>query len=278
MTDAPFAGLGALLHGPSFRYFNELVRRVRRVIIVFVAAIAFFSTVGLAPITVNGLALVAPYPSLYNSISVGMVRAFEAHAVPQGMQLLNINAFDSMFASAEVSLLLGLLVVAPFAASELHRFVAPALYEGERRFIRSIALVGGALFAVGAALAYMFVLPLFFGFVKTFAVNMGAEPTMSVGSFMGMALALILVFGLAMETPVAMAMLTRLGFIRADTWKRNWRWGAVGSFAVALFISPGSSGGIMESAIGVTVFALYVVGIVVARLLERRGVKAAAWR
>ena len=52
----------------------------------------------------------------------------------------------------------------------------------------------------------------------------------------------------------------------------------LGSFAVALFISPGSSGGIMESAIGVTVFALYVVGIVVARLLERRGVKAAAWR
>ncbi|MGC9016133.1 MAG: twin-arginine translocase subunit TatC [Conexivisphaera sp.] len=259
---------------PLLSHINELLRRLRRILIALGATFFIVAAFGVRPVTLYGLTIPVPYPSLYNSIANYVIGAFIRDELPPGLRLININPFDPLFASLYVSFLLSLFVAVPIAVRELWAFVAPGLYRHERDMVKYALAPAFVLFASGAAFAYFIIVPFMMKFVLYYTRVLGVEPTISLRAFVNTVVSLTLATGLAFEYPLVMGALTYLGIVGARTWRRNWRWGVLGAFIIAWIISPGTTGGIMETVIGLTLSALYFVGVAAAHWIERRRMRS----
>ncbi|MFP3283605.1 MAG: twin-arginine translocase subunit TatC, partial [Nitrososphaeria archaeon] len=183
---------------------------------------------------------------------------------------ININPFDPLFASFYVSFLLSLFVAIPVAVRELWAFVSPGLYKHEKDMIKYAMLPALTLFASGAAFAYFIIVPFMMKFVLYYTRVLGVEPTLSLKAFVNTVVSLTMATGVAFEYPLVMGALTFLGVVGARTWRRNWRWGVLGAFVIAWIISPGTTGGVIETTIGIILSALYFIGVAAAYTIERR--------
>jgi len=153
---------------------------------------------------------------------------------------------------------------------ELWEFVAPGLYSHEKRIIKYIMAPAFALFAAGSAFAYFIIVPFMMRFIVLYTQVLGVEQTLSLKSFINTVVSLMLVSGLAFEYPLTMSMLTYVRVIAARTWKSGWRWGVLGAFVIAWMISPGTTGGVIETTIGLILSGLYFVGVATSYAIERR--------
>ncbi|BCU66937.1 twin-arginine translocase subunit TatC [Sulfolobales archaeon HS-7] len=249
-------------------YIRELSGRARRIIIAIIISFVIYMLFGIQTVTVFNHTIPIIFPSFYHSISVELVRFFIQHNVPKGMQVININPFDPLFSSMEIALLLSVFTVMPVILREVWGFISPALYEHEKRTLRLTVIPSMILFASGAAFAYFLIIPFLLLFVKYYALSLGVQPTLSVRAFINIIVSFIFAFGLAFQLPIVMSVLTKFGFVSSSTWMRNWRWGILVSFGIALIISPGTTGGIMETIIGLVLSSLYVVGALISRRLD----------
>jgi sec-independent protein translocase protein TatC len=255
---------------PLLSHISELLRRLRRILVALGAAFFFTFAFGVRNFTLHGVTIPVPYPSIYNSIADYVIRAFIYSELPPGLHLININPFDPLFASFYVSFLLSLFVAIPVAVRELWAFVSPGLYKHEKDMIKYAMLPAFALFASGAAFAYFIIVPFMMRFVLYYTRVLGVEPTLSLRAFVNTVVSLTIATGVAFEYPLVMGALTFLGVVGARTWRRNWRWGVLGAFIVAWIISPGTTGGVIETTIGTILSALYFAGVAAAYIIERR--------
>jgi sec-independent protein translocase protein TatC len=255
---------------PLLSHISELLRRLRRILVALGATFFLTAAFDVRGVSLYGITIPVPYPSIYDSISSRLIRAFIYNELPPGLHLIIINPFDPLFASLYVSFFLSLFVAIPVAVRELWAFVSPGLYKHERKAIKYAVLPAFGLFAAGSAFAYLVVVPLMMDFVLHYTQALGAEPTLSLRAFVSMVISLTIATGVAFEYPLVMGALTFLGVVGARTWRRNWRWGVLGAFIIAWIISPGTTGGIMETVIGLILSALYFAGVAAAYMIERR--------
>ncbi len=255
---------------PLISHITELLRRLRAILIVL--ALVFFVSFafGVRIVKYAGYSIPVPYPSIYSSISDYVIKAFIYNELPKGMILINVNTFDPLFASFYVSFFLSLFIAVPVAVYELWAFVAPGLYRHEKKLIKLAILPAGVLFAAGASFAYFIIVPFMLRFVLIYAKILGVMPTLSVRAFINTVISLMMATGIAFEYPMAMAILTFMRVVSAKSWKSGWRWGILGAFVIAWIISPGTTGGIIETTIGIILSVLYFVGVAFAYAIERR--------
>ncbi|MCY0859625.1 MAG: twin-arginine translocase subunit TatC [Sulfolobaceae archaeon] len=255
---------------PLLEHIKELVFRLKRILIsIGISFVIFFAT-GPSFITLYGYKIPIIVPSLYASFSDFVVRYFINRELPTGMKLISLNPLDPIFASIYVSLYLAIFISMPIILRELWAFVAPGLYEHEKKLIKKAILPGFGLFALGSAFAYFIIIPFMLIFVYRFDLVLGVEPTLSVRAYINTIVILMFATGLAFELPLIMAGLTYLGLVSYDGWKKNWRWGVLISFIIAWLISPGTTGGLIETTIGTILSLLYFAGVLVARYIERK--------
>ncbi len=255
---------------PLLSHINELLHRARTILVALAVAFFFFFAFGFKLERIYGYTVPVPYPSIYNSISDYAIRAFIYNELPKGLVLININPFDPLFASFYVSFFLSLFIVMPLLVWEVWGFVAPGLYRHEKKLIKYIVGPAFGLFAAGSAFAYVIIVPFMMKFVLIYTRALGVEPTISLKAFINTVVSLTMVTGVAFEYPLVMSMLTYLGVVAAKTWKSGWRWGVLGAFIIAWIISPGTTGGVIETTIGLILSGLYFVGVAVAYVIEKR--------
>lgn len=255
---------------PLLSHINELMRRLRTVLIVLVITFFVFFAFGVTDVKIAGYLLPLPYPSIYHSISDTVIKLFISYELPSGLKLININPFDPLFASFYVSFYLSLFIAVPVIVRELWGFVAPGLYRHERRLIKYTVAPAFGLFAAGSAFAYFIIIPFMMKFILLYTQVLGVEPTLSLKSFINTVVSLMMVTGIAFEYPLVMSMLTYLKVIAARTWKSSWKWGVLGAFVIAWMISPGTTGGVIETIIGLILSGLYFVGVAASYTIERR--------
>ena len=255
---------------PLISHITELFRRLRTILVVL--ALVFFVSFafGIKMISYAGYTIPVPYPSIYSSISDYVIKSFIYNELPKGMILINVNTFDPLFASFYVSFFLSLFVAVPVAIYEMWAFVAPGLYKHEKKLIKLAVLPAAALFAAGASFAYFIIVPFMLKFVLMYAKILGIMPTLSVRAFINTVISLMMATGIAFEYPMAMTVLTFMGIVSAKSWKSGWRWGIIGAFIIAWIISPGTTGGIIETTIGLMLSGLYFVGLAAAYAIEKR--------
>lgn len=148
----------------------------------------------------------------------------------QGCHLVVNGLFDGFFLHLKIAFVVGLLVASPVWLYQLWAFVAPGLYARERRW--TYAFVGTAvpLFAVGATFAY-FAISNGLKFLLSMVPH-GATALITVDTYLGYVMAMLLVFGLAFEMPLLVVMLNLAGVL---THERLRKWRRLMIFAVFLF-------------------------------------------
>ena len=187
--------------------------------------------------------------------------------LPQGGQLIAVEVASPFFAPIKLAFFVAVVVAMPWLLYQLWAFVAPGLYQRERRLAMPLLASALVLFYAGCAFAYFLVLPAVFGFLAS-VTPAGVAMMTDINAYLDFVLVIFLAFGLSFELPVALVILVLLGWV-SPAQLREWRgYAIVGIFVIAALITPPDV--ISQLMLAVPMVALYEAGILAAALLVRR--------
>ena len=132
---------------------------------------------------------------------------------------------------------LGLLIASPVVIYQTWAFLAPALYDREKRLIVPALSVGVLLFLTGAAVAYQWVLPHLLRMLLSFQQQVLA-PIITADRYFAFAAQFMIAIGLAMELPLVVVILTALGLVTPQFLGRSRRYAVAVAAVAAAFLAP----------------------------------------
>jgi sec-independent protein translocase protein TatC len=158
----------------------------------------------------------------------------------------------------------------PIVLYQVWAFVAPGLYKKEKHFAFPLLASSILLFYVGLAFAYFVVFPLIFKFVVAFTPE-SVSYMPDITDYIGFIMMLVLVFGLAFETPVATVLLVWTGITSVEKLGTARPYVFLGAFVVGMLLTPPDV--ISQIMLAIPVYLLYELGIIMAKLFKSRPVK-----
>ena len=128
-----------------------------------------------------------------------------------GARLIQMTVGEAFGVRIQLALMTGIALAMPVILYEVWAFVTPGLTRPERRLVWPLLLMAVVLFAAGIALGYLLI-PLAVGFLLDFAVE-GVEPLIGLGDYIGFVTLFLLAFGIALQFPVVLYLLARVGIL-----------------------------------------------------------------
>ncbi len=250
-------------------HLRELQARLVRVFLALGVFIVLFFSFGLATVDVLGFALPVPVATLTDSIAAHVFRAMAASAVPDGVTLVVTSPTDGILTQLDVTLLLAVLATVPLAAWEASGFLGPAMYPNERRIALYIAPVIVVLFAAGVAFAYLIMVPFTLTTLYAYAGDLGAAQFLVVDRLVSFTVLMLIVFGVAFETPAIMAGVARVGLVKPRTFLKKWRYAVIAIFVIAAIVSDPTV--VSQLIVAVPLCMLYALGVAAAFVVAPRG-------
>lgn len=160
------------------------------------------------------------------------------------MILKDNNIALNYFSPAEVfiiqikfALVLDIIVCFPYLAKQVWNFCVPALYEHEKKFIKSIVLTSSLLFILGALFCLFVILPLIINFGMSFS-NENVQAVLGISNVVTLALWLILAFGVMFQMPLIVRALINSDIVSIDTIKNSRPYVIVGLLIIAGILTP----------------------------------------
>lgn len=178
--------------------------------------------------------------------------------LPAGQTLIAINPAGAFFAPVKLTFFLALFFAAPWLLYQAWAFVAPGLYQREKRLALPLLGSAVALFYAGCAFAYFLVLPTVFGFLVHFKPDVIAV-TPDANSYLDFVLVIFFAFGASFELPVALVILVLLGWVTPAQLKEARGYALVGIFVLAAIITPPDV--VSQLMLAIPMYLLYEVGI-----------------
>ena len=222
---------------------SRLLRAVAGLLLVFVALLPF----------ANRLYAILAQPLL--------------DKLPSGGQLIAVEVASPFFAPIKLAFFVAVVVAMPWLLYQLWAFVAPGLYQRERRLAMPLLASALVLFYAGCAFAYFLVLPAVFGFLAS-VTPAGVAMMTDINAYLDFVLVIFLAFGASFELPVALVILVLLGWVTPKQ-LREWRgYAIVGIFVVAAVITPPDV--ISQLLLAIPMVVLYEAGILAAAALARK--------
>jgi sec-independent protein translocase protein TatC len=187
-------------------------------------------------------------------------------ALPKGAMLISISLVAPLTTPFKLAMYVGIAAAMPYVLYQIWGFIAPGLYRHEKRFAVPLLVSSVLLFYSGIAVAYFLVFPLMFRFF-TATAPAGVQMMTDMTQYLDLVLVLFLAFGLAFEIPVAIVLLVWTGIVRISTLTSNRGYVLIAVFVQALVISPPDVVSLCITAL--PIYALYEIGILMARILAR---------
>ena len=156
------------------------------------------------------------------------------------VKLINTGLAQQFMIHMKVAMCTGVLCASPYILYQLFRFVSPALYANERKYVVRVVGYGYIMFMVGGLISYFLIFPLTFRFLGTYQVSDQVENMISLQSYISTLLMMSLAMGIVFEIPILSWLFAKLGFISADFMRRYRRHAVVIILVVAAIITPTS--------------------------------------
>lgn len=243
MTEANDADQELSLIDHLLELRNRLIRAVVVIVLVMIALIPFAR-------------------QLYSVVSEPLVSR-----LPEGASMIAIDVVSPFFAPFKLVLILALLVSMPYVIYQAWAFVAPGLYQHERRIAKPLLGAATVLFYLGCLFAYFIVMPVVFGFITKIAPE-GVEVMTDINRYLDFVLVMFLAFGFSFEVPVVTVVLVAIGVVTPEGLAKARGYVVVGVFFVAMLITPPDM--ISQTLLALPVWALYELGIVFSRMVQKR--------
>lgn len=156
---------------------------------------------------------------------------------PPDSKLIFTALPEAFFTYIKVAMVAGVLVTSPYIFYQIWSFVAPGLYEDERKYLVPIAAISGLFFAAGATFGYSVVFPFAFEFFMDFATET-IRPMPKLAEYLSFSLKLLFAFGLIFELPLFIFFLARLGIVNAKMLRKFRKYAFLCSFIVSAVLTP----------------------------------------
>lgn len=154
------------------------------------------------------------------------------------VNLINTDVVAQFFVHLKIACLVGLVIVFPLVIWEIWKFIAPALYEKEKKVVRGAFLMASILFYVGVACGYCFVLPVCLQFFMNYSVGDNVTNMINLNSYIGLFTSMVFLIGLVFEFPSVIAVLSRFGIVTRDILKKYRKHAFVVVLVLSAFITP----------------------------------------
>src|SRR5690606_13472321 len=172
----------------------------------------------------------------------------------------------AFFTLTKVAFLTAVLISLPWILYQAWAFVAPGLYEHERRFAMPLIVSSVAFLVLGIGFAYTFVLPAAYKFFIKMSAGTGAEVLQDLQRYWDFTLAIFFGFGLTFEVPVVQMLLVKVGIVNVTQLRHARRYVVVGAFVVAAVLTPPDV--LSQFMLAIPLIILYELGIFLAGFLK----------
>ena len=191
-----------------------------------------------------------------------LVNFLQAPLTHIGKKLAMTHPMDALNLDLQVALLAGAILASPFILYQVWLFIAPGLYQRERRFVIPFMAATVGLFLAGAAFGYFWVLP---GAMEILIVKFGHDftPVITIEEYSSFFLSIILGLGISFELPILIFFLALFGIVSPKFLWKHIRYAILAVFIVAACICPSPDPWTM-CLYAVPLLALYLIGIGVA--------------
>ena len=157
---------------------------------------------------------------------------------PFCINLMNTGLTEQFMIHLRTALYAGVLVALPYILYQLFRFVSPALYDHERRFVTLLVGSGYMMFMIGTLLNYLLIFPLTVKFLGTYQVSPDVANMLTIQSYIDTLLMMNFVMGIVFELPVVCWLLGKMGLVTAQIMSQWRRHAVVVILIVAAIITP----------------------------------------
>jgi len=190
-----------------------------------------------------------------------------AKVLPDDSRLIFTNLPEMFIAYIKVALVAGIILAIPVIFYQLWMFLAPALYQKEKRYIIPFVLFSSILFAAGALFGYFVVFPYGFKFFVSFATE-DIQALPSVKQYFSFAIRLLLAFGLVFEMPIVVIFMTKIGLITPDSMKKFRKYAILCAFILSAILTPPDVATQLMMALPIII--LYEISIFLSKAIYRK--------
>ena len=188
--------------------------------------------------------------------------------LPSAKPLTALAPADAFIGYMKVSLIAGLVFSSPWVFYHLWAFVASGLYEKEKKYVHMAVPFCAILFVSGALFFFFVVAPASLGFFLGFGKFVGIESYWTFQSYISFMTSLMLVFGLAFQTPIAIFFLNKIGMVSIQASLQCQKICFAGSFHCCAIATPPDV--LSQITLAVPLYALFELGIMISRFSNHK--------
>jgi len=186
-------------------------------------------------------------------------------ALPQGATMIATDVTGTFLVPLKVTLMAAFLIALPYVLYQAWAFVAPGLYQHEKRLVLPVLVSSFLFFLIGMAFAYFFVFPIAFGFFAGYAPS-GVQMMTDIDKYLSFVLTMFIAFGLTFETPVVVIVLVRMRIVSLEKLRAARPYVIVGAFVVGAIFTPPDV--ISQLLLAVPLWLLFELGVLLARFVS----------
>jgi len=200
--------------------------------------------------------------SIFNILASPLMKV-----MPKGGSLIFTSVAEAFFTYMKVAFIAGIILVSPFVLYQIWAFVAPGLYQKEKKYVIPFVLGGTLFFALGVLFAYFVAIPVGFKFLLGYATDF-IKPLPSMKEYLSFSIKFLLAFGLVFEFPVVLVLLARIGVVDAKTLARQRKYAYLLIFIFGAVITPPDV--ISQLLMALPLIGLYELSILFARFFGKK--------
>jgi sec-independent protein translocase protein TatC len=188
-------------------------------------------------------------------------------ALPQGAKMIATGVITPFMVPVKVTALAAFLVALPYVLYQAWAFVAPGLYEHEKKLALPLVVGSTVLFLLGIGFCYYFVFGKVFAFINNFAPK-SITPAPDIEAYFSFVITMFLAFGVTFEIPIVVIVLVRAGLVSIEKLRDARPYVIVGAFVVAAVVTPPDV--LSQFMLALPMCLLYEAGILMARFVGVR--------
>ena len=207
--------------------------------------------------------MVAPFANtLYEYLAAPLMSV-----LPEGNTMISTEPHGPFFVPFKFAFAFATAVAMPYLLYQLWAFVAPGLYDSEKRLAIPLLVSSSGLFYLGIMFAYFVVFPIIFKFFTSTAPE-GVAVMTDINAYLSFVLKLFFAFGLAFEVPVATVLMVRMGVTTTTSLAAKRPYIIVGAFVVGMLLTPPDL--FSQTMLAIPVWILFEIGLYVSKAVKPR--------
>ncbi|MFY7928134.1 MAG: twin-arginine translocase subunit TatC [Oligoflexus sp.] len=206
----------------------------------------------------------------YADVILNVLRMPLVEVLPRGASSLHFTGpMDVFMANVKLGLFSALLLSCPVWLYQFWKFIEPALYAHERRYVLPFIASSVTLFVVGISFCFFVIIPLALKYLIGLGVEMGTTPIITISDYLSLLMLMMFGFGLIFETPVILILLALLDIITAETLSENRKFVIVGIFIISAILTP-TPDPVSQIAMAGPTWLMFELSILIIRFIQKK--------